>query len=148
LLPHGYEGQGPEHSSARLERFLQMCAEGSMRVVYPTTPAQHFHVLRRQARLEPRRPLIVMTPKSLLRLPAATSTLDQLAARAFQPILDAPGAAGSPSAVRRLVLRSGKIYYGRAGERDASNAGHVAIVRAEQLYPWPDEELSEIVARY
>jgi 2-oxoglutarate dehydrogenase E1 component len=147
LLPHGYEGQGPEHSSARLERFLQSCAEGSMRVAYPTTPAQYFHILRRQARLDPRRPLVLMTPKSLLRLPAASSTIAELSEGRFNPVLD-DTAVKDPSAVRRLVLCSGKVFYDLAKEREAQGASHVALVRVEELYPWPHEELGRIVERY
>lgn len=147
LLPHGYEGQGPEHSSARLERFLQSCAEGSMRVAYPTTPGQYFHLLRRQARLDPRRPLVVMTPKSLLRLPAASSTIEELANGRFRSVIDDAGVS-DPSRVRRLVLCSGKVFYDLEKERDAQQATHVAIVRIEELYPWPHAELSSLVERY
>src|SRR5688572_19993078 len=111
LLPHGYEGQGPEHSSARLERFLQSCAEGNLRVAYPSTPAQYFHILRRQARLRPRRPLILMQPKSLLRMPEAGSSLEALATGTFQPVLDDPRASQNREKVRRLVFCTGKIYY-------------------------------------
>ena len=147
LLPHGYEGQGPEHSSARLERFLQSCAEGSLRVAYPTTPAQYFHLLRRQARLDPRRPLVVMTPKSLLRLPAASSRIEELSEAGFMPVLDDAGVTDA-GRVRRLVLCSGKVFYDLARERDAQQASHVAIVRVEELYPWPHEELSRVVSKY
>src|SRR3712207_5202381 len=120
LLPHGYEGQGPEHSSARLERFLQLCAEGNMTVAYPSTPAQYFHILRRHMKCEERRPLVLMQPKSLLRLTQAASRLEDLSAGTFQPVIDDP-AAGSfgREAVRRLVFCTGKIYYDLAGARDA-----------------------------
>ena len=144
LLPHGYEGQGPEHSSARLERFLQLCAEGNLSVAAPTTPAQYFHILRRQAMAQERRPLVLMQPKSLLRLPAAASKLDDLATRQFQPILDDPVASKTPEQVTRLVFCSGKIYYDLTEkERPAT----VAIVRIEELAPWP-RDLSKIVDLY
>jgi 2-oxoglutarate dehydrogenase E1 component len=145
LLPHGYEGQGPEHSSARLERFLQLCAEGNMSVVVPTTPAQYFHLMRRQAMSATRRPLIVMQPKSLLRHPAAASRLDDLSTRIFQPVLNDSVAARSADAVTRLVFCSGKLYYDLTEkERPAG----VAIIRVEELAPWPAKELSTIVDMY
>ena len=125
LLPHGYEGSGPEHSSARIERFLQAAAEGNIRVANCTTPAQYFHLLRRQALVSKPRPLIVMTPKSLLRLPEATSTLDDLADGHFERVIDDPRFAdGGREAVTKLVLCSGKVYYDIAGheERDAAGA--------------------------
>jgi 2-oxoglutarate dehydrogenase E1 component len=144
LLPHGYEGQGPEHSSARLERFLQLCAEGNLSVAYPTTPAQYFHILRRQAMAKERRPLVLMQPKSLLRLPAAASKLDDLTSAQFQPILNDPVASRNAAEVTRLVFCSGKIYYDLTEkERPAS----VAIVRLEELAPWP-RDLSKIVDLY
>jgi 2-oxoglutarate dehydrogenase E1 component len=145
LLPHGYEGQGPEHSSARLERFLQLCAESNMRVAYPTSPAQYFHVLRRQARLRPRRPLVLMQPKSMLRLPAALSSLRELSTGTFQPVLDDPHGAGMRESVRRIVCCTGKIYWELAA-RPASP--EVAIVRIEELYPWPHAEIARIVDQY
>ena len=111
LLPHGYEGQGPEHSSARVERFLQLAGEHNIRVANPTTPAQYFHLLRRQARLDDQRPLVVLTPKSLLRHPLALSPLDELADGCFRQVLDDPGSAGHRDAIERLVLCSGKVYY-------------------------------------
>jgi 2-oxoglutarate dehydrogenase E1 component len=149
LLPHGYEGQGPEHSSARLERFLQLAAEGNLRVVYPTTPGQYFHVLRRQAQLDSRRPLILMQPKSLLRLPEAASRLQDLATGSFQPVLDDPARAPVPREVKRLVLCSGKLYYDLAAARaGGTEAKHAAIVRVEELYPWPHEEIARIIDRY
>ncbi|HEX5829353.1 MAG TPA: 2-oxoglutarate dehydrogenase E1 component [Gemmatimonadaceae bacterium] len=143
LLPHGYEGQGPEHSSARLERFLQLVAEDSLRVVYPTTAAQYFHLVRRQALVDPRRPLVVMSPKSLLRLPQATATLQELAEGAFRPVLD--DEAARAETVRRVVLCTGKVYYDLA--RDERPA-HVALVRVEQLAPWPVDELRAVLANY
>jgi 2-oxoglutarate dehydrogenase E1 component len=145
LLPHGYEGQGPEHSSARLERFLQLCAEGNMRVAYPTTPAQYFHIVRRQALCTSRRPLVLMQPKSLLRLPEAASTLDDLSHGAFFPVIDDPIASQSADQVRRLVFCTGKIYYDLAM---AEHSERVALVRIEELYPWPHEAISAIVDRY
>jgi len=144
LLPHGYEGQGPEHSSARLERFLQLCAEGNQRVAYPSTPAQYFHILRRQAQLYERRPLILMQPKSLLRLPEAASHLSDLAGGSFRPVIDDPVALQTREAITRLVFCTGKIYYDLAVKR----APHVAIVRVEELYPWPGNQIAQIVDLY
>jgi len=144
LLPHGYEGQGPEHSSARLERFLQLCAEGNQRVAYPSTPAQYFHILRRQAQLYERRPLILMQPKSLLRLPEAASKLSDLASGSFRPVIDDPVASQNREAITRLVFCTGKIYYDLAAQR----APHVAIVRVEELYPWPGNQIAQIVDLY
>ena len=148
LLPHGMEGQGPEHSSARLERFLQLCAEGNMRVAYPTTPAQYFHLLRRQALSHPERPLIVMTPKSLLRLPAASSRVEELTQGGFQPVLEDPGAAERRDEIRRLVLCSGKVFYDIQGLKRRDEASTTAVARVEELYPFPEAELSELVSRY
>jgi 2-oxoglutarate dehydrogenase E1 component len=145
LLPHGYEGQGPEHSSARLERFLQMCAESNMRVAYPSSPAQYFHVLRRQVRLPRRRPLVLMQPKSLLRLAQATSNLEDLAGGGFRPVIDDPHGAEKRLGVKRLVFCTGKVYY------DLLTRGvpeSVAVVRVEELYPWPHEEVARIVDAY
>ncbi|HTR52146.1 MAG TPA: 2-oxoglutarate dehydrogenase E1 component [Kofleriaceae bacterium] len=134
LLPHGFEGQGPEHSSARLERYLQMCAEHNMQVVQPTTPAQMFHLLRGQVLRRTRKPLVVMTPKSLLRLPAATSALDELATGRFQRVI--PDAHADPARVTRVVMCTGKIYYELVEARDKRDDDSVAIVRLEKLYPW------------
>jgi len=146
LLPHGYEGQGPEHSSARLERFLQMCAEGNMTVAYCSTPAQYFHLLRRQALRSNRRPLVCMQPKSLLRLPQAASSLPDLSSGGFQPIIDDPFIARNRDDVRRVVFCSGKLYY------DLALAPHrnpsVALVRVEELYPWPHEEIMRLMDTY
>jgi 2-oxoglutarate dehydrogenase E1 component len=144
LLPHGYEGQGPEHSSARLERFLQLCAEGNQRVAYPSTPAQYFHILRRQAQLYERRPLILMQPKSLLRLPEAASKLADLTSGSFRPVIDDPVASQNREAITRLVFCTGKIYYDLAVKR----APHVALVRVEELYPWPGNQVAQIVDLY
>jgi multifunctional 2-oxoglutarate metabolism enzyme len=150
LLPHGYEGSGPEHSSARLERFLALGAEGNIRVVYPTTPAQYFHLLRRQALHQDARPLIVMTPKSLLRLPAAASRPVELSQGRFHPVLDDPrfGTARAAAKVRRVLLCSGKIYYDLIGSEHVDAAGDTAIVRVERLYPFPVDELGAVLERY
>src|SRR3954466_5283310 len=117
LLPHGYEGQGPEHSSARLERFLQLCAEGNQRVAYPSTPSQYFHILRRQAQLYERRPLVLMQPKSLLRLPEAASRLADLSNGSFEAVIDDPVASENRERTTRLVFCTGKIYYDLAAKR-------------------------------
>jgi 2-oxoglutarate dehydrogenase E1 component len=144
LLPHGYEGQGPEHSSARLERYLQLSAEENMVVAYPSTPAQYFHVLRRQAKRRPLRPLVLMQPKQLLRMPAAASKLEDLTTGTFQPVIDDPIASKNRDAVQRLVFCTGKIYYDlTAAERPAN----VAVVRVEELAPWP-REIGELVDLY
>jgi 2-oxoglutarate dehydrogenase E1 component len=146
LLPHGYEGQGPEHSSARLERFLQLCAEGNMSVAYCSTPAQYFHLLRRQAMRRPRRPLVCMQPKSLLRLPQAASRLDELVNGNFQPVIDDPAASQHRDDIRRLVFCSGKIYYDLSMAQNRNP--NVALVRVEELYPWPQEEILRIMDLY
>ncbi|HYV97387.1 MAG TPA: 2-oxoglutarate dehydrogenase E1 component [Gemmatimonadaceae bacterium] len=145
LLPHGYEGAGPEHSSARLERFLQLCAESNLRVAYPTTPAQYFHILRRQAKQEPRRPLVLMQPKWMLRLASAMSKLDDLAKGTFQTVIDDPGGAAKRDAVERVVCCTGKIYWEIAAAEQRPN---VAVVRIEELYPWPKNALESIVDAY
>jgi 2-oxoglutarate dehydrogenase E1 component len=145
LLPHGYEGQGPEHSSARLERFLQLSAEGNIVVAYPSTPAQYFHVLRRQASRARVRPLVLMQPKSLLRLPAANSRLEDLASGGFQPVIDDPTGASRREAVQRLVFCTGKIYYDLTAAGDRPD--NVALIRVEELSPWP-REIGDIVDRY
>ena len=148
LLPHGYEGQGPEHSSARLERFLQMAAEDNMVVAYPSTPAQYFHLLRRHARRTRqgvRRPMILMQPKSLLRLPQAASRLEDLSTGTFMPVIAPDASRGAGDTVRRLVFCTGKVYYDLAG---AEPGPQVAIVRVEELYPWPHEAIAAIVDQY
>ena len=147
LLPHGYEGQGPEHSSARLERFLQLCAEENMRVTYPTTPAQYFHMLRRQALRRPERPMIVMTPKSLLRHPQATSTVDELTEGGFRHVLPDP-TVDDASQVTRLVLCSGKVYYDIQAHARREEAEAVAVGRLELLYPFPIVALTELIEHY
>ena len=148
LLPHGYEGAGPEHSSARLERFLQLGSEGNIRVAYCTTPAQYFHLLRRQALVDKRRPLVVMTPKSLLRLPAATSSLDDLTGGSFQFVIDDPELPGKREDVTRLILCSGKIYYDLVAHEARPSLGHVAVSRVELLYPFAETELRSLMASY
>jgi 2-oxoglutarate dehydrogenase E1 component len=145
LLPHGYEGQGPEHSSARLERFLQLCAEDNLCVAYPSTPAQYFHVLRRQARIRLRRPLVLMQPKSLLRLAQAASRLDDLSDAHFQTVVDDPHGAPKRDAVRRIVFCTGKIYYDLTAKPPGDD---IAIVRVEELYPWPHDEVSRVLDLY
>jgi 2-oxoglutarate dehydrogenase E1 component len=147
LLPHGYEGQGPEHSSARLERFLQLTAERNIQVIVPTTPAQIFHALRRQMRRAFRKPLVVMSPKSLLRHPAAVSSLTDLADGGFRLVIDDPRAPAADT-VRRVVVCAGKIFYALEAARRQRDRAEVAIVRIEQLYPFPKAELGEILARY
>ena len=170
LLPHGYEGQGPEHSSARLERFLQLCAANNLCVAYPSTPAQYFHLLRRQIREGFERPLIVMTPKSLLRLPAATSAIDELTNDGFRPLID-DAEVGDPNAITRIVFCSGKVFYDLAHARGSSptvregvsepgapvsepraiargSNGVVAIIRLEQLYPFPLTAIKEAITKY
>ncbi|HKP73816.1 MAG TPA: hypothetical protein VJT82_12815, partial [Pyrinomonadaceae bacterium] len=147
LLPHGYEGQGPEHSNARLERYLQLCAENNMQVCYPTTPAQYFHLLRRQVKQQIARPLVVMTPKSLLRLPAATSSVAELTSGGFQPVID-DAEIERRAEVRRIVVCSGKVYYDLNAARLKSDDRRVAILRLEQFYPFPERALREIFASY
>jgi multifunctional 2-oxoglutarate metabolism enzyme len=146
LLPHGYEGSGPEHSSGRLERFLQVAAEGNLRVANLTTPAQYFHLLRRQARVAKQRPLVIMTPKSLLRLPQATSRIEHLSESRFFPVLSEPRI--DEEKVVRLVLCSGKIYYDLKGHATRENNEGVAISRVELLYPFPQQQILDEVARY
>ncbi len=151
LLPHGYEGQGPEHSSARIERFLQLCAENNMQVANCTTPAQYFHILRRQPRGADgkplRKPLIIFTPKSILRHPQAVSTLDDLLHGQFMPVLPDEGDL-EPAKVTRILFCSGKVYYDLAAARESNGAKHVAIVRVEQMYPFPKTAVQNVLATY
>jgi 2-oxoglutarate dehydrogenase E1 component len=147
LLPHGYEGQGPEHSSARLERYLQLCAENNMQVCYPTTPAQYFHLLRRQVKQDAVKPLIVMTPKSLLRLPAASSTMHELESGGFRPAIDDARITDKAS-VKRVVLCSGKVFYDLDHAREELKVADVAVVRLEQFYPFPSTMIASILASY
>jgi 2-oxoglutarate decarboxylase len=147
LLPHGYEGSGPEHSSARLERFLRSAAEGNIRVASPTTPAQYFHLLRRQARVAKQRPLVVMTPKSLLRLAQAASSIEDMAeGTSFQPVLAEPGV--QDEQVTRLVLCTGKIYYDLVGHPERAAHAGLAVARVELLYPFPERQILELMGRY
>jgi 2-oxoglutarate dehydrogenase E1 component len=146
LLPHGYEGQGPEHSSARLERYLQLCAEDNMQVCYPSTPAQYFHLLRRQMRRSFRKPLVVMTPKSMLRNKAVVSSPDELVSGHFREVLDDPAA--DPARVLRVILCSGKVYYDLAKLKADDAADHVAILRLEQFYPLNEEMVRSTLARF
>jgi 2-oxoglutarate dehydrogenase E1 component len=147
LLPHGYEGQGPDHSSARVERFLSLCAQDNMTVAMPSTPASYFHLLRWQALSGRHKPLIVFTPKSMLRLKAATSAVADFTSGSFQPLIGEP-ASFDASAVRRVLLCSGKVYYDLAERRAAVNAKGTAIARFERLYPVPLEELRAELSRY
>ena len=147
FLPHGYEGQGPEHSSARLERFLQLCAEYNMQVCVPSTPAQMFHLLRRQMLRSLRKPLIIMTPKSLLRHPLSVSRLEELSGNGFQMVIDEIDDI-SPSAVTRVVFCSGKVYFDLLKSRRESKSQSVAIVRVEQLYPFPSDEYEAVLRKY
>ena len=145
LLPHGYEGQGPEHSCARIERYLQQCGGENMIMAHPTTPAQMFHLLRRQLKQSFRKPLLIFTPKSLLRHPVCVSTLDDLSDRNFQEmILDAP----QPESVKRVLLCSGKIYYDLLAEREKQGVGDTAILRIEQLYPLQSDLLQEMIGTF
>jgi multifunctional 2-oxoglutarate metabolism enzyme len=147
LLPHGYEGQGPDHSSARIERFLGLCAQGNMTVALPTTPANYFHLLRWQALSGRRTPLVVFTPKSMLRLKEATSPVAEFSAGAFHPVIgDEAGL--DPAGVRKVLLCSGKVYYDLAGRRDKEGRTDTAVVRLERLYPVPDADLLAELGRY
>jgi 2-oxoglutarate dehydrogenase E1 component len=147
LLPHGYEGQGPDHSSARIERFLQLCAENNMTVAQPSTPASHFHLLRRQAYANPKRPLIVFSPKSMLRLKAASSEVSDFSSGSFQPLIeDQQGL--NPQSVRRVLFCSGKIYWELLAESQKRALQDTAIIRLEQLYPTPVEEMKAAIAKY
>jgi 2-oxoglutarate dehydrogenase E1 component len=146
LLPHGYEGSGPEHSSGRLERFLQLAAEGNIRVANLTTPAQYFHLLRRQARIAKQRPLVIMTPKSLLRMAQASSTVDELAEGRFQPSIADDSV--DPEGVSRLILCTGKIYYDIIGHASRPEAQNVAVGRVELLYPFPQAEILRMIGSY
>jgi 2-oxoglutarate dehydrogenase E1 component len=147
LLPHGFEGQGPEHSSARIERFLQLCAADNIQVVVPSTPAQYFHLLRRQMHRDIRKPLVVFTPKSLLRLPAARSRTDDFIRGYFREMLDDPRDVDR-SKVRGVILCSGKVYYELAEKREKEGLAHVALVRVEQLYSFPGKQILELVGGY
>jgi 2-oxoglutarate dehydrogenase E1 component len=144
LLPHGYEGQGPEHSSARLERFLQACAEGNIQVCNLTSPGNYFHLLRRQAHRARKKPLVVMAPKSLLRHPKAISDVDSLIDGVFQPVLPAD----DPGDVQCHVLCSGKVYYDLMAALDEAGTGGIAVTRIEQFYPYPERHLKAELERF
>jgi len=148
LLPHGYEGQGPEHSSARIERFLAIAAEYNIRVANCSTPAQYFHLLRRQALHRERRPLVIMTPKSLLRMPQAASSIKDLTDGAFYAVLDDTGLPGTRDDITRLVMCSGKVYYDVVMDPRRAEAKHVAVSRVEMLYPFPSADIQELLRRY
>jgi 2-oxoglutarate dehydrogenase E1 component len=145
LLPHGFEGAGPEHSSARLERFLSLAAEDNMQIVVPSTPAQYFHVLRRQILRKWRKPLVVFTPKSMLRNPRAVSSLEDCARGDFQPVIPDPQGI-SCETTRRVLLCTGKFYYDLAARREEFETKDVAIVRLEQLHPFPRAEIGAVLA--
>jgi len=147
LLPHGYEGQGPDHSSARIERYLQLCAENNMTVARPSTPASYFHLLRRQAYARPRRPLIVFTPKAMLRLRGATSEVREFTTGRFEPILDDPTVI-EKGAIKRVLLTAGKIYYDILAELEKRQEKSVAVVRMEQFYPLPISEVNGVLEQY
>ena len=147
LLPHGYEGQGPEHSSARLERFLQLCADHNIQVCIPTTPAQVYNMLRRQMVRPMRRPLVVMSPKSLLRHPLATSSLEELSEGVFHNVIDEIDDLKTKD-VKRVVFCSGKVYFDLLAKRREDKIKDVAIVRLEQLYPFPHEEMDALIEKY
>ncbi|MGH2956778.1 MAG: multifunctional oxoglutarate decarboxylase/oxoglutarate dehydrogenase thiamine pyrophosphate-binding subunit/dihydrolipoyllysine-residue succinyltransferase subunit [Solirubrobacterales bacterium] len=148
LLPHGYEGAGPEHSSARIERFIQLAAEGNIRLANPTTAAQYFHLLRRQALIAKARPMVVATPKGLLRLPRATSTLPELSFGSFRFVLDDPRAVDRKAAVERLVLCSGKIYYDIDAAPKREETENVAVARVELLYPFAKDQIAKLISDY
>ncbi|MTA33477.1 MAG: multifunctional oxoglutarate decarboxylase/oxoglutarate dehydrogenase thiamine pyrophosphate-binding subunit/dihydrolipoyllysine-residue succinyltransferase subunit [Actinobacteria bacterium] len=147
LLPHGFEGQGPDHSSARIERFLQLAAEDNMTVARPSTPASYFHLLRRQAYARPRRPLVVFTPKAMLRLRGATSNVSDFTSGKFQPVLDDPKVT-NPAGITKVLVVAGKIYYDLQSEIEKKGITNVALVRLEQFYPFPAAELRSIAGRY
>ena len=147
LLPHGFEGQGPDHSSARIERFLQLAAEDNMTICRPSTPASYFHLLRRQAYQRPRKPLVVFTPKAMLRLRGATSEVHDFTTGKFQPVLDDPSVV-DPSGITRVLIVAGKIYYDLKSEIEKRGISTIAVVRMEQFYPFPEDELRFVQARY
>jgi 2-oxoglutarate dehydrogenase E1 component len=148
LLPHGYEGSGPEHSSARMERFLALAAEGNMRIANPTTAAQYFHLLRRQALIQKARPLVVFTPKGLLRLDRAAASPEELSEGSFRLVIDDPTAADRREAVERLILCTGKLYFDMDANELRGTAENVAIARVELIYPFAKEQLAELIGAY
>ncbi|MCL2516860.1 MAG: multifunctional oxoglutarate decarboxylase/oxoglutarate dehydrogenase thiamine pyrophosphate-binding subunit/dihydrolipoyllysine-residue succinyltransferase subunit, partial [Microbacteriaceae bacterium] len=147
LLPHGYEGQGPDHSSARIERYLQLAAQNNMTIARPSTPASYFHLLRRQAYARPRKPLVVFTPKAMLRLRGATSDVPEFTAGRFQPVLDDADATDK-AAVTRVLVCAGKIYYDIKAELAKAPDPRIAVVRLEQFYPLPEAELLAVLGQY
>ena len=147
LLPHGYEGQGPDHSSARIERYLQLCAENNMTVARPSTPASYFHLLRRQAYLRPRRPLIVFTPKAMLRLRGATSEIADLTNGKFEPVID-DARVSDKAQIKRVLFMAGKLYYDLLNELNKTPNPEIALVRIEQYYPLPAAELKAVAGQY
>ena len=148
MLPHGFEGQGPDHSSARIERYLQLAAQDNMWIVQPSTPANHFHMLRQQAYRRPRKPLIAFTPKQLLRLAAATSQVEDFTSGTFRPIISEVDPSIDATQVTRVLICSGRIYYDLVKEREARGDRSTAVIRLEQLYPLPAQELALELARY
>jgi 2-oxoglutarate dehydrogenase E1 component len=148
LLPHGFEGQGPEHSSARLERYLQACADNNLRVVNITNPANFFHALRRQIHSKDRKPLVVMSPKSLLRHKLATSTLEEFSTENFRTVIGETASIAAAEKVRKVVFCSGKVYYDLFEAREAAKINDVALVRLEQLYPFPAQEIAAELKKY
>jgi 2-oxoglutarate dehydrogenase E1 component len=146
LLPHGYEGQGAEHSSGRMERFLQQCADTNMQVVNTSTPANHYHLLRRQVKRDFRKPLVVFSPKMLLRYPSAVSSLDEMAKGSFQEVIDDPNAKASN--VDTVVFCSGKFYYEMKERATEMGADNMAFVRIEQLYPLPKKQIDAVLSKY
>jgi 2-oxoglutarate dehydrogenase E1 component len=146
LLPHGFEGQGPEHSSGRIERFLELSANNNIQVVVPTTPANMFHLLRRQVKMKTRLPLIVFTPKSLLRHPQVISSVEDLAKGVFQEIIDDP--LTDPDVVEKVVFTSGRLYYDLAKYKLEKGLSNIALVRLEQIYPIPDKQINQILKKY
>ncbi|HLS92445.1 MAG TPA: multifunctional oxoglutarate decarboxylase/oxoglutarate dehydrogenase thiamine pyrophosphate-binding subunit/dihydrolipoyllysine-residue succinyltransferase subunit, partial [Microbacterium sp.] len=147
LLPHGYEGQGPDHSSARIERFLQLCAQDNMTVARPSTPASYFHLLRRQAYARPRRPLVVFTPKAMLRLRGATSEVADFTQGTFEPVLD-DNRGVDRAQITRVLMHSGKIHWDLASELQKNADPSIALVRLEQFYPTPIDALRKVVSQY
>jgi 2-oxoglutarate dehydrogenase E1 component len=146
LLPHGYEGQGPEHSSARIERFLTLAANNNMQIVEPSTPANMFHLLRRQLKFSICIPLVVFTPKSLLRHPMVTSKLSEFSEGSFQEVIDDPIA--DENLVEKVILTSGRLYYDLIKRKVEEGANHIAIVRLEQIYPIPNKQINQILKTY
>ena len=147
LLPHGYEGQGPDHSSARIERFLQLCAQNNMTIAQPSTPASHFHLLRRQAYTQPRRPLVIFAPKSMLRLKAASSSVEDFTTGSFRPLINDQQNL-DPAKVKKVLFCSGKVYWDLLAESQQRGTGDTAIIRLEQLYPTPVEEMKAAIAQF